>query len=39
MIKSLNNIEKQEKEDFKIPRNVQGIIPIQRIWMNEIFLI
>lgn len=37
MIKSLNNIEKQEKEDFKISGNVQYVIPIQRIWMNGIF--
>ena len=39
MIKALNNIEKQEKEDFKIPNNVQDVIPIQIIWTNGIFLV
>ena len=39
MIKSLISIEKQEKEDFSIPKNVQQVIPIQRIWKNGIFLV
>ena len=39
MIKSLKNIEKQEKEDYKIPRNVQEVIPISRIWKDGIFLV
>ena len=37
MIKALNNIQKQEKEDFNIPKNIQQVIPIQRIWTNGIF--
>lgn len=39
MIKALNNIQKQEKEDFAIPKNIQQVIPIQRIWTNGIFLV
>lgn len=39
MIKALNNIQKQEKEDFIIPKNIQQVIPIQRIWTNGIFLV
>ena len=39
MIKSLSNIQKQDKEDFVIPKNVQQVIPIQRIWKNGIFLV
>ena len=39
MIKSLKNIEKQEKEDYKIPKNVQEVIPISRIWKDGIFLV
>ena len=39
MIKALSNIQKQEKEDFSIPKNIQQVIPIQRIWTNGIFLV
>ena len=39
MIKSLSNIQKQDKEDFVIPKNVQQVIPIQRIWENGIFVL
>lgn len=39
MIKALNNIQKQEKEAFTIPKNIQQVIPIQRIWTNGIFLV
>lgn len=39
MIKALQNIQKQEKEDFSIPKNIQQVIPIQRIWTNGIFLV
>lgn len=39
MIKALNNIQKQEKEDFKIPKSIQQVIPVQRIWTNGIFLV
>ncbi len=39
MIKSISNIQKKEKEDFNIPKNVQQVIPIQKIWTNGIFLV
>ncbi len=39
MIKSLQNIQRQEKEDFLIPKNIQQVIPIQRIWTDGIFLV
>ena len=39
MIKALNNIQKQEKEDFNIPKNIQQVIPIQKVWTNGIFLV
>lgn len=39
MIKALNNIQKQEKEDFIVPKSIQQVIPIQRIWTNGIFLV
>lgn len=37
MIKTLNNIFKQDKEKFVIPRSVQQAIPIQAIWGDGIF--
>lgn len=39
MIKALKLLEKQEKEDFGVPKNIQQVIPIQRIWKNGIFLV
>ena len=36
MMKTLNDIKKQEKRPFKIPRSIQDIIPIQRIWKDGI---
>ena len=39
MIKALQTIQKQEKEDFFIPKNIQQVIPVQRIWTNGIFLV
>ncbi len=39
MIKALNNIQKQEKEDFSIPKSIQQVIPVQKIWTNGIFLV
>lgn len=37
MIKTLKNLLKQDKERYTIPRKVQDIIPIQRIWKDGIF--
>lgn len=39
MIKTLNNIFKQDKEKFAVPKSVQQAIPIQAIWGDGIFQI
>ena len=39
MIKTLQTIEKRDREPYKVPRSVQHAIPIQRIWDNGIFQI
>lgn len=39
MIKTLNNIFKQDKEKFVIPKSVQQAIPIQAVWADGIFKI
>jgi hypothetical protein len=39
MIKTLRNLFKQDKEEFKVPKNVQQAIPIQIIWEDGIFLV
>jgi len=36
MMKTLADIKKQEKRPFRIPRRVQDLIPIQRIWADGI---
>lgn len=36
MIKTLQTIEKRDREPYKVPRSVQHAIPIQRIWDNGI---
>lgn len=37
MIKSIRTIMKQDKERYKVPRKVQDVIPIRRIWPDGIF--
>ena len=37
MIKTLNNTIKQDRTAYKIPRSVQDVIPIQRIFADGIF--
>ena len=37
MIKTLQTTLKQDKERFKVPRSVQDIIPIRRLWPDGIF--
>mgnify|MGYP000922005404 CR=1 FL=1 len=37
MIKTLQNTLKQDKERFIVPRSVQDIIPIRRIWPDGVF--
>ena len=38
-MKTLKNLFKQDKEKFEVPKSVQDIIPITRIWKDGIFLI
>lgn len=37
MIKSLKAAIQQEREKYRVPRRVQDLIPIQRIWNDGIF--
>ncbi len=37
MMKTLNNAIKQDKESYRIPRRVQDVIPIRRMWEDGIF--
>ena len=37
MIKTLKNLLKQDKERYTVPRKVQDVIPIRRIWKDGIF--
>ena len=39
MIKTLQNIKKQEIDNIKIPKTIQDVILIQRIWKDGIFLV
>lgn len=39
MIRTLNNILKQDREAFIIPRKLQDMIPVQTIWPDGIFLV
>ena len=39
MIKSMVSMNKQEKNNWNVPKNVQESIPIQRIWKDGIFLV
>lgn len=38
MIKTLKNLLKQDKERYTVPRKVQDVIPVRRIWRDGIFL-
>ena len=37
MIKALNRIFKQDKEKLTIPKSVQQVIPVKRIWLDGIW--
>ena len=37
-MKTIRNLFKQDKEKFNIPRGIQDVIPITRIWPDGIFL-
>ena len=39
MIKTLSNVLKQDREKYRVPRRVQDVIPIKRIWSDGIFLV
>lgn len=39
MIKTLKKLMKQDKELYKVPRKVQDVIPVKRIWNDGIFLV
>ena len=39
MMKTLKNVLKQDRERYKIPRSVQDVIPIRRIWEDGVFLV
>lgn len=39
MIRSVKTIMKQDTEPYHIPKKVQDVIPIQRIWPDGIFLV
>ena len=37
MIKTLKTMSKQDKERYTVPRKVQDVIPVRRIWQDGIF--
>lgn len=39
MLKTLMNLLKQDKEKYRVPRRVQDVIPIKRIWKDGVFLV
>ena len=38
-MKTLKNLFKQEKEEFDIPKNIQEVLPVNKVWEDGIFLI
>ena len=38
MMKSIRTLVRQDREKYIIPRRVQDVIPIQKIWEDGIFL-
>ena len=38
MINTLKNLLKQDKERYTVPRKVQDVIPVRRIWKDGIFM-
>ena len=39
MIKTIQSMLKQDKERYTVPRKVQDVIPIRRIWSDGIFMV
>ena len=35
MIKTIKTMSKQEKERYTVPRKVQDVIPVRRIWPDR----
>ena len=38
MIKSIKAIMRQDREPYRVPRRVQDVIPIRRVWKDGVFL-
>lgn len=36
-MKTLKNLFKQDKEEFDIPKNIQDVLPVYKIWEDGIF--
>ena len=39
MMKQVDSILKTDKERYKVPKKVQDIIPVRRIWTDGVFLV
>lgn len=39
MMRTLQRLFKQDKEKYKVPKRVQDVVPIKRIWSDGIFLV
>ena len=39
MMRSIKSILSTDRERYKVPRKVQDVIPIRRIWLDGIFLV
>ena len=38
-MKAIKQVLRQDKEPYRVPRRVQDVIPIKRIWSDGIFLV
>ena len=38
-MKAIKQVLRQDKEIYRVPRRVQDVIPIRRIWSDGIFLV
>ena len=39
MLKTLKNNISQDREQFKVPKSVQDVIPVKRIYQDGVFLL
>ena len=37
MIRSVKNVQSTDREKYRVPKKVQDVIPIRRIWADGIF--